>query len=128
MLGVGGLLLIDPSLRHRTLNSLILNPWAYPISKVADSASPKPKTASAALGYPIASHNVLASTQAIVDKFGHVKRPIPTDLVTLIGVSIALRGDVDNELQREAWYKFCKVSLRRQKAFESMLIRTLNPN
>ena len=73
----------------------------------------------------IASHNVLASAQATVAKFRHAKRPIPTDLVTLVGVSIALRGDVDNELQREAWYKFCKVSGRRQKTFESMLIMQL---
>ena len=73
----------------------------------------------------VASHNFLASAQAILARFGRLKRPIETDLVTLIGVSIALRGDVDNEAQREAWYKCCKVTMKKQKALESMLIMQL---
>ena len=72
------------------------------------------------------AHNVLGCAQAMVKRFAKAAAAIPSDLTTIVAVSFALRGDVNNEAMRIAWYEHCgRLSVYARKAHESRLIMSL---
>ena len=73
----------------------------------------------------VTSRNVMATVHSIIARFRTQKQPVPVDLVTLVGVAIALRGDIRNEAQRALWYKQCRVDVKKQRFMECNLIMEL---
>ena len=67
----------------------------------------------------------MATVHSIIARFRTQKQPVPVDLVTLVGVAIALRGDIRNEAQRALWYKQCRVDVKKQRFMECNLIMEL---
>ena len=72
------------------------------------------------------ARNILACAQGTINKFEKAQKPLDADTITIVAVSIALRGDIQNEEMRRQWYAHCKrVSVHTRKALEAKLIMAL---